>query len=189
MPRKLVANLFYSVDGVASDPYLFQFDSFDADLGRFMTEGIAAIDTNVLGRVSYQEWAEYWPKITEGEDAGFADFINGTPKLVASRTLTPEQVTWQNAQLIEGDLLEKVRELKQQEGGNIAVQGSLSVVRQCVEAGLVDELTLIIHPAVAGTGRRLFDGAAPTRLRLLRVSSTEKGNVLLTYGPAENQPA
>ncbi len=76
-----------------------------------------------------------------------------------------------------------MRDLKEQPGGEIAVQGSLSVVRQCVQAGLMDALTLIIHPALAGQGRRLFEGVEPTRLSLIDVQRTEKGNVLLTYGP------
>lgn len=70
MARKLVANLFYSVDGVAADPYLFQHDSFDDDLARLMTEGIAKIDANILGRTTYTEWAGYWPNAVDGPDAG-----------------------------------------------------------------------------------------------------------------------
>ena len=186
MTRKLVANLFYSVDGVASDPHLFQFDSFDASLGQLMTEALGEITDNVLGRVSYQEWAGYWPEATEGPDAGFANFINGTPNHVASRTLTQEELTWENSQLISGDMLDYLRDLKEQPGGTIAVQGSLSVVRQCVEAGLMDELTLIIHPVIAGNGRRLFEGTETQRLTLLRSQSTENGNIIATYGPREN---
>ena len=186
MTRKLVASLFYSVDGVASDPHLFQFDSFDASLGQLMTEALGEITDNVLGRVSYQEWAGYWPEATEGPDAGFANFINGTPKHVASRSLTQEELTWENSQLISGDMLDYLRDLKEQPGGTIAVQGSLSVVRQCVEAGLMDELTLIIHPVIAGNGRRLFEGTETTRLALLRSQSTENGNIIATYGPREN---
>lgn len=184
MTRRLVATLFYSVDGVASDPYLFQHDSFDDDLGQLMTESIAAIDEAVMGRVTYTEWASYWPG-HDGPDAGFADFINGLRKHVASRTLTADEITWSNASLIEGDLLEHVRSLKETDGGDIAVQGSLSVVRQLVEAGLLDALTLIIHPAVAGTGRRLFEGAPATRLRLIEATTTTKGNLVVTYGPFE----
>lgn len=184
MTRRLTATLFYSVDGVASDPHLFQHDSFDEDLARLMTEAIARIDDVVLGRVTYEEWAGYWPGHT-GEDAGFADFINGVPKHVASRTLKPEEVTWSNATLIEGDLLDHLRALRDSEGGDIAVQGSLSIVRQLVEAGLMDALTLIVHPAIAGGGRRLFDGAAATRLRLIEATTTHKGNLVVTYGPHE----
>lgn len=183
MTRKVVATLFSSVDGVASDPYLFQYDSFDADLGRLMTEGIAKIDEVVMGRVTYNEWSGHWPDITEGDDRIFADFINGCPKHVASTTLTPADMTWQGSQLIEGDLLDAVRALKERDGADVGVQGSLSVVRQLVAAGLMDELTLIVHPAVAGTGRRLFDGADPQRLRLISATTTEKGNILATYGP------
>ena len=183
MTRKLVANLFSSIDGVAEDPFKFQYDSFDEDLGRFMGEGIATIDTNILGRVTYDEWANYWPSITEGEDVGFANFINITPKFVASKNLKPEEIEWSNASVIDGDLLDFVRDLKNQPGGDIAVQGSLSVTRQLVEAGLMDELTLIIHPAVASTGRRLFDDSKPTRLSLKEAKTTQKGNVVVTYGP------
>lgn len=185
MSRAVVANLFYSVDGVAADPYLSQHDSFDDDLGHLMSEGITKIDANIMGRVTYGDWSSYWPSVTDGDDAGFAAFINGTPKYVASRTLKPAAVTWSNASLIEGDLLEHVRTLKEQPGGDIAVQGSLSVTRQLVEAGLMDRLTLIVHPAIAGIGRRLFDGAAPTRLTLLNVDRTTKGNVVVTYSPQQ----
>ncbi|GAA1395538.1 dihydrofolate reductase family protein [Luteococcus peritonei] len=183
MTRKLVASLFTSVDGVAADPYLFQYDSFDDDLGAWMTQAIDRVDDAVLGRVSYTEWAGYWPTVTEGEDVSFADFINHVPKHVASRTLRPEDLAWKNSRLIEGDLVEAISALKQTEGGDIAVEGSLSVVRQLVMAGLMDELTLVVHPAVAGTGRRLFDEASPTRLALLDVQRTSKGNLLATYGP------
>lgn len=183
MTRKLVSHLFTSVDGIASDPYVFQFDAFDADLARHMTEGIASIDEVVMGRVTYEEWSGHWPAVTDGPDLPFAEFINGAPKHVASRTLTPEQITWSGARLIPGDLLDAIRELKQRPGGDIAVQGSLTVVRQCLEAGLLDELHLIIHPAVAGTGRSLYEGMGLTRLTLLGARTTEKGNVIATYGP------
>lgn len=183
MTRQVVANLFFTVDGIASSPNLFQHDSLDEDLAELMTAGIAAIDTNILGRVSYEEWAPYWPTAVGGPDDRFARFINGTQKYVASRTLTAEDLAWENSSLIEGDLLEFVRGLKETAGGDIAVQGSLSVVRQLVEAGLMDRLTLIVHPVVAGEGRGLFDGAAHTRLRLLEARSTAKGNILATYGP------
>lgn len=186
MPRPLIATLFYSVDGVAEAPNLFQHDSFDDDLAALMTEAIARIDDCVLGHVSYQEWVGYWPGAEDGPDAGFARFINATPKHVASRTLRQEDLIWVNSTLIQGDLLDYVQALKQTEGGDIAVQGSLSVVRQLVEAGLMDRLQLIVHPVVAGSGRGLFEGAAHTRLELLEARSTRKGNVLLTYGPRED---
>lgn len=75
MTRKLITSLFHSLDGVASAPNLFQFDSFDDDLGQWMTGAINSVDDCVLGRTSYEEWAGYWPNITSGEDTIFADFI------------------------------------------------------------------------------------------------------------------
>src|SRR5690606_16206090 len=114
-------------------------------------------------------------------DDDFKAFINGTPKHVASRTLKGE-LAWSNASLIAGELESFVRDLKRGEGGDIAVMGSISIVRQLFLAGLIDELTLITHPVVAGGKyRRLFEGAETTRLVLLRNEATSKGNVVSTY--------
>ncbi|WP_181272722.1 dihydrofolate reductase family protein [Brevibacterium oceani] len=183
MSRTVIAALFQSLDGVASDPFNFQFDSFDQEMGEWMTTAIGGVDDCLLGRVTYQEWENYWPSHTEGEDSPFADFINATPKHIASTTLRSEDLRWENSSLIDGDLVEFVRGLKAADGGKIAVEGSMSVVRQLVEAGLVDELTLAIHPVVAGSGRSLFEGGATTRLELRDVQRTSKGNLLTTYGP------
>lgn len=183
MSRSVIAALFQSLDGIASDPFNFQFDSFDEEMGQWMTSAIGGVDDCVLGRVTYSEWADYWPTETEGENALFADFINPTPKHIASTTLRAEELTWENSRLISGDLVDYVRALKEDDGGKIAIEGSLSIVRQLVEAGLVDSLTLAIHPVVAGTGRRIFEDGATTRLSLTDVQRTSKGNLLATYGP------
>lgn len=183
MARKLVATLFYSVDGRATRPDTFQFDAFDQELAQLMTDSIGRIDDAILGRNSYNEWSSYWPAATEGPDAGFADFINSTPKHVASTSLQPQDITWSNTQLIDDDLITYIRNLKEQPGRDIAIQGSLSVVRQCVEAGIMDEITLITHPVIVGTGPTLFEGLPLTRLQLISASTTSKGNVVATYGP------
>jgi dihydrofolate reductase len=179
--RKLSAGLFYSVDGVAEAPHLFQFDGFDDDLGRLLTEVEEQTDTVLMGRTGWQEWAGYWPNATQ--DGDFADFINAVPKHVASRTLAAEDLAaWRNSHLIAGELEDFVKQLKAHPGGNIAVMGGMSLVRQLLVAGLMDELTLIMHPVVAGSGRRLFDDGTPTtRLELLRSEITQKGNAVLTY--------
>lgn len=183
MPRTIVAALFQSLDGIASDPFNFQFDSFDQKMGEWMTAAIGGVDDCILGRVTYQEWEGYWPNHTESEDAPFADFITSTPKHVASTTLSQADLSWENSTLIEGELVDFVRELKSGDGGKIAVEGSMSIVRQLVEANLVDELTVAIHPVVAGSGRSLFEGGTTTRLELKDVQRTSKGNLLATYGP------
>jgi dihydrofolate reductase len=103
------------------------------------------------------------------------------PKYVASTTLG-DDLAWENSTRITGDLDAFVRDLKQQDGGDIAVTGSISVVRHLLFAGLLDELQLMIHPAIAGPGRRLFEPTdPPTRLTLVDSTVTSKGNVLNTY--------
>lgn len=185
--RKLTAGLFYSVDGVAEAPNLFQYDSFDDELGQLMGETMAAVDTVLLGRQGYQEWSGFWPNA--GRDMDFAGFINTVPKFVASHTLKPADLTWSNSTLIEGDLESFVRDLKAQPGGTIAAMAGMSLVRQLLLGGLMDELTLIMHPVVAGHGRRLFDDTTPrTRLDLIKSQQTSKGNVVLTYAKRAEQP-
>jgi dihydrofolate reductase len=180
--RKLTAGLFSSIDGVVEAPNTFQFDSFDNDLGQMLGEVMGKTTTVLLGRVSYEEWAGYWPTANDG---GFELFINPVEKFVASRTLT-EPLAWQNSTLIEGDLEAFVRELKSGDGGDIAVMGSLSVTRQLIKAGLVDQMTLIVHPVFAGQGRHLFEPTdEPTRLTLIDSVRTSKGNVVNTYAPRD----
>jgi len=181
--RKVIAGLFHSVDGVVEAPYKFQFDSFDDDLGEMLTKIQQSTDTVLMGRVGWSEWAGYWPNATE--DLDFADFINKVPKHVASNTLRPADLTWSNSSLIEGDLADFVRRLKSGPGGDIAAMGGISLVRQLLFAGLMDELSLITHPVVAGEGRHLFEPGDPTtRLQLIRADVTRKGNVVQVYRKA-----
>lgn len=177
--RKLSAGLFYSVDGVAEAPNLFQFDSFDDELGAMLGSVMAEVDTVLMGRVGYQEWAGYWPNAEQDQD--FAGFINNVPKFIASDTLKAP-LAWSNSTLIEGDLGEFVRKLKAQQGGTIGVMGGMSLVRELMLGGLMDELMLIMHPVISGKGRHLFLPDDPTtRLSLKRSEQTSKGNVVLTY--------
>jgi dihydrofolate reductase len=180
--RKLSAGLFHSVDGVVEAPDQWQFDAFDDELGALLGKVMASVDTVLLGRKGYEEWAGYWPSAEADQD--FAGFINTTPKFVASRTLTQKLLGWQNSTLIEGELVPFVRDLKAKPGGEIAVMGGFSLTRQLLFAGLLDSLMLITHPVVAGQGRRhLFEPGDPvTRLDLLDCMRTSKGNVVTTYG-------
>ncbi|RFA23545.1 dihydrofolate reductase family protein [Subtercola boreus] len=177
--RKLTAGLFMSVDGVVESPNLWQFDSFDEQLGAQMGAMMGSVQTAVLGRIGYEQWSDYWPSAPA--DDPFGAFINPIEKFVASRTLSGP-LTWQNATLIDGDLSTFLTELKQTEGGDISVFSSISLVRQLLFGGLLDELTLMIHPVVAGSGQHLFEKTdATTRLELLRSNITSKGNAVLTY--------
>jgi dihydrofolate reductase len=178
--RKVVAGLFHSLDGVVEAPNEFQFDSFDAELGEELGGVMGNVSTVLMGRVGYQEWAGYWPNAKE--DLDFAGFINGVQKYVASETLSPSDLTWSNAHLIDGDFLDFVRDLKSGDGRDICAMGGISLVRQLVFAGLMDELTLITHPVIAGKGRHLFEPDDPTtRLELVRARVTSKGNVVQAY--------
>lgn len=180
--RTVASGLFHSLDGAVEGPDQWQFDSFDPELGELMTRTIGHIDDTIMGRVTYQEWAGYWPNSVPSEDNPFAEFINAVPKHVASTTLT-EPLEWENSHLIEGDLHDFVRNLKERPGKDIGVQGSISVVRDLFLAGLLDELILITHPVVAGGSfRRLFQPGDPTtRLELVDLAKTSAGNAVLTY--------
>lgn len=183
--RKVTAALFSSVDGVVENPGEWQFDHFDQDMGALMMTALAPQETVLLGRVTYEQWAGYWPNNQEDD---FGGFINPIEKFVASRTLADEDLTWNNTTLIDGELEDFVRRLKEGDGGDIAVDGSISLVRQLLFAGLLDSLTLMTHPEVVGTGQRLFrQGDPQTRLKLLDSQITSSGNAVLTYGPRSGQ--
>ena len=177
--RKLTAGLFHSLDGVVEAPNLWQFDSFDDELGAALGASLGATDTVLLGRVGYEAWAK---DFGESDDEFFGPFINNVPKFVASRTLKGK-LDWQNSTLIKGDVEDFVRDLKQQPGKDIALMGGISLVRQMLFAGLLDELTLFTHPVIAGAGyRHLFEANDPTTRLVLKSSVvTGKGNVVATY--------
>ena len=180
--RKLTAGLFHSLDGVVEAPNLWQFDAFDDELGAALGDKKGTTDTVILGRIGYEAWAK---DFGEGDDHYFGPFINNVPKFVASHTLTGK-LKWQNSTLIEGDLETFVRDLKQKPGKDIALMGGISLVREMLFAGLLDELTLMTHPVVAGSGyRHLFEAGDPTtRLMLKSNVVTSKGNVVSTYAKA-----
>lgn len=178
--REVTAGLFQSVDGVVESPFLWQFDSFDEELGAGMEAMMTQTDTVILGRRSYEEWAGHWPNA--GQDDPFASFINPVEKFVASRTLGGD-LAWENSTLIKEPLEDFVRNLRQSDGGDISVCGSISVVRQLLFAGLLDSLLLMVHPVIAGAGKHLFESGDPvTRLVLQDSQQTSKGNMLLSYG-------
>lgn len=178
--RKLTAGLFHSIDGAVEAPDQWQFDQFDDDLGAMLGAILGRVDTVIMGRKGYEEWAGYWPNAQQ--DEFFGKFINGVPKHVASRTLSAP-LAWSNSSLIAGDLDAFVRDLKAQDGGEISVMASISVVRHLFLAGLLDELTLITHPVIAGAQyRHLFGPGDPvTRLELVDSTRTSKGNVVSIY--------
>jgi dihydrofolate reductase len=179
--RKVVAGLFISLDGVTESPEKWQFDHFDAEMMSNMASTIDAQDAILLGRVTYQEWAPYWPT---SNDEPFASYINNIPKYVVSTTL--DRVEWNNSTLIKSSLTEEIARLKGQPGKNIGVAGSPTLVRSLLLNNLLDELTLMIHPVVAGSGKRFFNGGNDLkRLKLVGSQITSTGVTILTYQPAK----
>ena len=178
--RKLTAGLFASIDGVVEAPDQWQ-PAFDEEMGAAMSRMLEEQDAVLLGRVTFTEWAQYWPTST---DEPFASWINSTPKYVASTTLDSVD-QWSNSTLIEGSVADFIADLRQQDGGTIGTAGSPSLVRSLIDQGVLDELTLLISPVVAGAGRRrLFpDDAAPAKFELVEGKPTSSGALIATYRP------
>lgn len=174
--RKLVVYTLLSIDGVAEAPETFVHD-FDAAMEANLGAVIGRQDAVLLGRVMYEEWADYWPTAT---DQPFADFINRVPKYVAASS--PLASTWTNSSVIDGSVTTFVRDLKSQSGGDIGVHGSITLAQSLLAAGLVDELRLVVAPCVLGTGRRLFDGADSwPKVELIESAGAPSGSLLVGY--------
>jgi dihydrofolate reductase len=172
--RKVVVYEMLSLNGVAEDPHEFfgWDDAMDANLAAV----IATQDTVILGRRSYDEWVGFWPT---SEMEPFASFINGATKFVA--TSSPLGLPWANTTAVEGDLVQFVRELKSQPGGDIGVHASISVAQALLKGGVVDEVRLTIAPTIAGHGRRLLDGLPTVRLETIESATSPTGQLILNY--------
>jgi dihydrofolate reductase len=175
MVRKVVVYELLSLDGVAERPDEF-FTDWDDVMLENLDRVISSQDTVLLGRRNYDEWAEFWPT---SEVEPFAGFINAVEKFVVTST-TPEDM-WTNTTVVDGDLAEFVTELKQQPGNDIGVHGSIALTQSLLGLGLVDELRLVIAPAVQVHGRKLFDKVSPNRLKLTRNITSPSGYVLLDF--------
>jgi dihydrofolate reductase len=171
--RKIVAYELLSLDGVAEQPdeFITEFDdAMRENLGRV----IAAQDTVLLGRRTYDDWARFWPP---SDIEPFASFINGVEKFVVTSTKPAD--SWANTTVVDGDLFEFVTDLKQRSGKDIGVHGSIELAQSLLEQGLVDELRLVIAPALQIHGRKLFDRGLSRRLTLTRQITSPSGYLLL----------
>jgi dihydrofolate reductase len=181
--RKVTAGLFVSLDGVTESPEKWQLPYFNDEMGEAVGTAMAAADAMLLGRVTYEEFASYWPGVSS-EDQPFAEYMNNTPKYVVSRTLE-EPLEWNNSTLIKGNVAEEISRLKRQPGKNIGITGSVTLVQSLLQEDLLDELALMIHPVIVRSGKRLFkEGGDPKGLKLVDSKTFSTGVVYLTYQPA-----
>ena len=180
---RIVVTEFVSLDGVMEDPggaedfeyggWSFEFDRGE-DGDKFKLDETLAADALLLGRVTYEGFAEAWPSRT-GE---FADKFNNMPKYVVSTTM--DEAEWSNSTVLKGDVAEAVSKLKEEQDGDLVVHGSAQLAQALLEHDLVDELHLMTFPVLLGTGRRLFaDTTDRTRWRLTGSRTVGEG-VLIT---------
>lgn len=175
--RKLVVTEFVSLDGVMEDPG-WTFEYWNDEIAQFKGEESAASDALLLGRVTYQGFAAAWP---QSEDEG-ADYFNSVRKYVVSETLE-EPLEWNNSKLIKGDVATRIADLKRQDGKDIVVHGSATLVQTLMRHDLVDRYRLLVYPVVLGEGRRLFGEGIPATLKLLESRQFGSGVVALVYEP------
>ncbi len=184
--RKIVAGLFISLDGVIEAPHTWHFPYWSDEMGAVVGGQMAGSDALLLGRVTYEEFAAYWPSASREENP-IAGFMNDTPKYVVSTTL--ETVEWQNSTLVSGDFVTEITRLKEQPGKNINIIGSATLVQSLLQNDLLDELWLLVHPVVVGRGKRLFkDGADLKGLELFESKTLPNGVLSLAYRPAPVPP-
>ena len=181
--RKVVALELVSVDGVFESPEEWASPYSDEEMGEANAAGMASSDAMLVGRVTYEGLAAFWPDQPAGTP--MVDHINAVRKYVVSGTLEGP-LGWNNSVLMEGDVTEEVAKLKQEPGGVITVVGSGALVRSLLREGLLDELRLMVVPVVLGGGKRLFeDGGERKGLTLVESKTFGTGVVSLAYRPAD----
>jgi len=184
--RSVIASEFVSLDGVMESPENWQFPFFNDEMGEAIGAAMSAADALLLGRLTYEEWAAYWPSQSP-DDNRIAGYMNNTQKYVVSATLE-EPLEWTNSTLIKGNVADEINGLKQQPGKDISISGSGTLVQSLMQEDLIDELRLMVHPVVVGSGKRLFaEGGDQKSLELLESKNFGTGVVYLTYRPAGKQ--
>lgn len=189
---RIVVTEFVTVDGVMEDPggsegtpgggWVFKYQR-GPEGDRFKLDELFGAEAHLLGRRTYQGFAQAWPSRTD--EQGFADRMNGLPHYVVSNTLRDDEATWNDSRVIRGDVVSEIAALRARSAGNLLVAGSCTLARTLVANGLVDELRLMVFPLILGSGKRLFgDDGVHTGLVLDEVASAGEGVIMLTYHPA-----
>ncbi|MEZ4736465.1 MAG: dihydrofolate reductase family protein [Caldilineaceae bacterium] len=176
--RKIIVTEFLSLDGVMENP-MWTFPYWNDEIAQFKAEETTANDVLLLGRVTYEGFAEAWPQRTDEASGG--KYFNGVRKYVVSNTL--DKAEWNNSQIIRGDILQEITKLKQQDGENLVVHGSGTLARWLMQHDLVDTYRLLVYPVVLGEGKRLFDEGVSAKLQLVDARTFSSGVTALVYEP------
>jgi dihydrofolate reductase len=187
---RIVVTEFISLDGVIEDPggsedfkhggWSFEFNRGE-DGNRFKLEETQNAEAMLLGRVTYEGFAEAWPQRTEEDETGFADKFNNMPKYVVSSKLK-EPLEWNNSKLLEGDPIKATKKLKDELDGEIVIHGSATLAQSLIENDLVDEIRLMVFPVVLGGGKRLFAETSDKKpMKLAESKTVGDGVSILTF--------
>jgi len=180
--RKLIITEFMTLDGSIGAP-MWSFPYWGDDIAAFKGEETQSTETDtiLLGRVTYEGFAQAWPG-RPAEEGG--DYFNGVEKVVVTSTL--DRLDWENSHKLEGGLVDGVKALKARDGGSIVVHGSGTLARALIREGLVDEIRLLIYPLTVGEGPRLFEDGMAAKYTLVKSQAMASGVVSLVYEPAAN---
>jgi dihydrofolate reductase len=178
---KIIITEFASLDGVCDAPEKWSLAYWNSEMEKFKTDELAQTDGLLLGRVTYDGFAEAWPS----RKGDFADRFNALPKFVVSQTL--KDPAWNHSNLLNGPVKPAIEKLKSGFEGELYVHGSLSLARLLIATGLADEIHLLIYPLLLGSGKRLFGEGDMTKLELVHATTFSSGILALKYRPAAAQ--
>lgn len=183
--RKILFFMVTSLDGrfEGKKPWELDWHNVDAEFNEFAIEQLKSVDTILFGRATYEGMASYWtsPQALT-DDPIVAGLMNGTPKIVFSRTL--EKADWRNTRLVKGDAGGEIKRLKQQPGKDMIILGSSGLAVSLVNQGHIDEYRIMVHPVILGAGKSLFEGLQERRkLKWVNTKAFKSGNQLLYYHP------
>ena len=180
--RRIIVSTFVTLDGIIESPQKWSLNYFDEEAAKFASEQLFAADALLLGRETYQGFADAWPSRT----GDFADRINSMAKYVVSTTLE-EPLAWNNSRLIKGNVTEEVSRLKQQPGQDILLYGTGRLAHTLLQHGLIDEHRLWVIPVIWGSGQRIFEGVDTTTLELVAAKTLPSGTVILSHRLAQQE--
>lgn len=179
--RKLVVSAWITLDGIFDadimQEWFFPFNSIAKD--EYIRDSILQADALLVGRTTYEMLASYWP-FQLNDDNGPASKINSMKKFVVSSKL--EKADWNNSTIINKNIIEEIKKLKQQKGSEIQIPGSATLVQSLMKANLIDEYRLLVHPIIMGSGKRFFkDEMKTSGMKLVKTQTLDKGVILLCY--------